>query len=62
METTAACRSVGLRAPGPLNAAIKEVKADRMVELTIPDRPNGRLQQYSLPAAGRAAATKVRGG
>jgi hypothetical protein len=39
---------------GPLNAAIRHLKADHMIELTIPEKPNSRLQNYRLTAAGRA--------
>lgn len=43
---------------GPLNAAIRQLKADRMIELTIPDKPNSRLQKYRLTERGRAALAK----
>jgi hypothetical protein len=33
-----------------------------MIELTIPDKPNSRLQKDRLTAAGRAAVAKATGG
>jgi hypothetical protein len=31
-----------------------------LVEMTVPNKPNSRLQKYRLTAAGRAALAKVR--
>ncbi len=42
---------------GPLNAAIRLLKAERLIELTIPGKPNSRLQKYRLTERGRASLT-----
>ena len=42
---------------GPLNAAIGQLKTERLIELTIPDKPNSRLQKYRLTERGRASLT-----
>jgi ATP-dependent DNA helicase RecG len=39
---------------GPLNATIRRLLADGLVEQTRPDTPNSRLQQYRLTPRGPA--------
>jgi ATP-dependent DNA helicase RecG len=39
---------------GAVNRAVKELLAKQLVEYTIPDKPNSRLQKYRLTAMGKA--------
>lgn len=38
---------------GTLNAHIREMLADKLIEYVIPDKPNSRLQKYRLTAKGK---------
>ena len=40
---------------GPLNAAIRQLKAARLIEFTIADKPNSRRQKYRLTERGRGS-------
>jgi ATP-dependent DNA helicase RecG len=39
---------------GAVNRAVKELLAKQLVEYTIPDKPNSRLQRYRMTAIGMA--------
>jgi len=39
---------------GQLNKVIRVLLGDQTIEMTIPDKPNSRLQKYRLTAKGRA--------
>lgn len=41
---------------------LKPALAERLIEMTVPDRPSSRLQKYRLTDAGRARLTTKRGG
>lgn len=41
---------------------LKPALAERLVEMTIPDKPSSRLQRYRLTDAGRARRATKRGG
>ncbi len=48
--------ALGKAKPGRyLNDLMKKMLTDELVEYTIPDKPNSRLQQYRLTAKGQAA-------
>jgi ATP-dependent DNA helicase RecG len=49
---------------GRLNQLIRVLLADQTIELTIPDKPNSRLQKYRLTGKGQAilAASRDNGG
>jgi ATP-dependent DNA helicase RecG len=39
---------------GAVNRSIKELLSKKLIEYTIPDKPNSRLQKYRLTARGQA--------
>jgi ATP-dependent DNA helicase RecG len=41
---------------------LKPALAERLIEMTVPDKPSSRLQKYRLTDAGRARLTTKRGG
>jgi ATP-dependent DNA helicase RecG len=51
---------LGLKArTGALRRALGALVREGMVELTVPDKPNSRLQRYRLTSAGRASLAKI---
>ena len=44
---------------GQLNKVIRSMVADQYIELTIPDKPNSRLQKYRVTPRGRALLDKM---
>ena len=51
-------RGLGQKQPsGPLHAIVRQLVAGQMIELTRPDKPRSRLQQYRLTDKGRTAIT-----
>ena len=49
------------RVSGQLKVVLNKLLSDSIIEFTIPDKPNGRLQKYRLTPAGEKAL-KERGG
>lgn len=43
---------------GQLHAAVRDVVAQELVEYTIPDKPNSRLQKYRLTGTGTRVAER----
>jgi len=41
-------------ASGKLHQRVREMLADGLIEYTLPEKPNSRLQKYRLTEAGRA--------
>ena len=39
---------------GALNRSVRELQADELIEYTLPEKPNSRLQKYRLTEKGRA--------
>ena len=39
---------------GALNRTVRRLLAVELIEYTLPDKPNSRLQQYRLSPAGQA--------
>jgi len=46
------------RVSGQLNNVIRVLLAENLIELTMPDKPNSRLQKYRLTKKGAKAAGK----
>jgi ATP-dependent DNA helicase RecG len=55
--------ALGQRQPsGPLHTTIRRLVDEGALELTIPDKPNSRLQKYGLTDAGKARLAAIRKG
>ena len=55
--------TLGQRQPsGPLHTTIRRLVDEGALELTIPDKPNSRLQKYRLTPAGKARLAATRKG
>ena len=46
---------------GQLNKIIRELLQNKIIEYTIPDKPQSRLQKYRLTAKGRRILARVQG-
>jgi ATP-dependent DNA helicase RecG len=44
---------------GAINRSIKELLSKQLIEYTIPDKPNSRLQKYRLTARGQALLVQL---
>ena len=44
---------------GPLNRTVKQLFEEGLIETTIPDKPNSRLQKYRLTEKGRQRKSEV---
>ena len=59
VSTTDIVKALGLNATnGSIKRALKSLIDDKIVEYTIPGKPNSRLQKYRLTAKGRAVIPK----
>ena len=43
---------------GYLSRCVEALNEDKLIEMTLPDKPNSRLQKYRLTAKGRRLAAK----
>lgn len=50
------------RVSGQLKVVLKRLLTDSLVEYTVPDKPNSRLQKYRLTQAGKRALGEWTGG
>ena len=47
---------------GQLNKVVQSLLADQMVEYTLPDKPNSRLQKYRLTDKGKTELANLKSG
>lgn len=47
---------------GPLNAVVRRLLNEQMIEYTLPEKPNSRLQKYRLTDKGRTELSKLESG
>jgi len=43
----------------PINRAVKELLNKKLIEYTLPEKPNSRLQKYRLTEKGRQLVKKT---
>ncbi len=56
-------KSLGQKAiSARLNEVVRELLKDGLIEYTIPDKPNSRLQKYRLTGKGRIELSKLKSG
>lgn len=61
MQKSELSRNLGQRAISePLNKVVRTLLADQMIEYTLPDKPNSRLQKYRLTHKGKTALTSLK--
>ena len=44
---------------GPLHGLVRKLAAAGLIEFTLPDKPNSRLQKYRLTVEGHAAVSNL---
>ena len=49
----------GPKVSGAINRAVKELLNKKLIEYTLPEKPNSRLQKYRLTEKGRQLVTKT---
>ena len=55
MQKSELSKSLGQKAiSAQLNAVVRKLVTDQLIEYTIPDKPNSRLQKYRLTDKGRS--------
>ena len=54
MQKSELSRNLGQRVvSGPLNVVVRRLLNEQMIEYTLPEKPNSRLQKYRLTDKGR---------
>lgn len=63
MQKSELSKSLGQKAiSSQLNTVVRELVADQLIEYTIPDKPNSRLQKYRLTDNGRRELMNLKSG
>ena len=63
LSARALADALGMRSKtGALKRTLSEMLSKTLIEYTLPDRPNSRLQKYRLMEKGRQALQKHEGG
>ncbi len=63
MQKSELSRSLGQKAiSSQLNTVVRKLVSDQLIEYTIPDKPNSRLQKYRLTNKGRTELSKLKSG
>ena len=63
MQKSELSRNLGQRVvSGPLNAVVRRLLNEQMIEYTLPEKPNSRLQKYRLTDKGRNELANLKSG
>ncbi len=63
MQKSELSKSLGQKAiSAQLNAVVRKLVADQLIEYTIPNKPNSRLQKYRLTEKGRMKLLNLKSG
>ena len=63
MQKSELSRNLGQRVvSGPLNAVVRRLLNEQMIEYTLPEKPNSRLQKYRLTDKGRSELANLKSG
>ena len=63
LSKAALAQALGMRkVTGQLNQQVRDLSSHAHIEMTLPDKPNSRLQKYRLTAAGKRLQTALQPG
>ena len=63
MQKSELSRNLGQRVvSGALNAVVRRLLNEEMIEYTLPEKPNSRLQKYRLTDKGRNELANLKSG
>lgn len=63
MQKSELSKSLGQKAiSAQLNVVVRKLVVDQLIEYTIPDKPNSRLQKYRLTDKGKTELSKLKSG
>ena len=61
MQKSELSKNLGQKAiSARLNAVVRELLTEQLIEYTIPDKPNSRLQKYRLTNKGQTELTNLK--